>query len=258
MRRTVAIVLIVLGALLLAGSAMALTLNEQKTTTTPEDDIRRVVVENENGDVTMSVGKSTSVQRTERWNFVRPDYSERIEDGTLTIRTDCAEMLMFNNCGVELSLVVPDDVDVATESTNGDVDIQGFQNDTISVATTNGDVRLHNAAVDSVAVTSTNGDLTFEDVTIDVLRARTTNGDVGTALNGRPESVTLTSTNGDIDAELPSGPYDIRTATTNGDVGIDDDLEDDDEADGRISVATTNGDIEIRSHDRSPMAPARG
>lgn len=245
MRRTVAIVLIVLGALLLAGSAMALTLNERSETTRPEDDITRVVIRNENGEISIREGDRTEVKRTERWNFVRPRFRERVRDDTLEIRTDCANMLMFNNCGVDLALVVPEDVDVSTNTTNGDVTVTGLSNDALVLATKNGDVDLTDIRTERLSVSTTNGDFTFEELDADELRATTTNGDIDAALTSGPDTASLLSTNGDIDAELPNGSYDLRTATTNGDVSVDDDLRDDPDSSRRVTVTTTNGDIAL-------------
>ena len=247
MKRTIAILLIVAGAVLLMGSAMAFTLNEETTTTRPDGEITNVVIENENGDVSIRAGERAEVKRTEHWNFVRPDYSEELDDGTLRIRTDCSSVLIFNNCGVELALVVPEDVDVATKSTNGDTIVAGLDSGSIAIATTNGDVDVADTDAEQVTVTSTNGDVTFDDFAVETLRAATTNGDLGVVVRNAPDSVTLNSTNGDINAALPSGDYDIRTATTNGDVTVDDDLDDEEGAERRVVVATTNGDIALNS-----------
>lgn len=245
MKRAVAIVLIVAGAVLLMGSAMAFTLNERTATTEPDGRFSRVVLENENGDVTVRTGDRAQVRRTERWNFDSPEYSEEVEDGTLRIRTDCTSVLVFNNCGVELALVVPGGVDIATKSTNGDTTVTGLDGGSLAIATTNGDVDVTETDGERVTVTSTNGDLTFDDVAAEELRAATTNGDIDVDLRDAPDAITLNSTNGDIDAAVPSGTYDIRTATTNGDVSVADDLGHREGAERSVVVATTNGDIDL-------------
>jgi hypothetical protein len=246
MRRTIALVLIGLGVVLVAGSAFALSANSKTTTAKVSQEIRRVVVENQNGDVTFRPGRETKVTRTEHWNFVRTQYTQTISDGVLTVKAKCPSMLLFNNCSVQLALVVPKTVDVRTTTTNGDIEVRELEGDSLALATTNGDVDITDIHSDSVSATSTNGDLALEELRTKTLRAATTNGDIGVRVARRPDDLRLASTNGDIEAVVPSGSYDITTHTTHGDIDIEG-LEDDSSSGNALSAETTNGDIDIRA-----------
>lgn len=227
MRRTIAVVFIVAGLIVVATAAMALTTNDETKTTPARGTVKRVVVSNDNGDVTVRTGGDASVKRTERWNFVRPSYSQDVSDGTLTVRAKCPNVPL-NNCAVDLVLQVPTKAAVQTRTVNGDVHVDGISGS-------------------PVTVTSTNGDLTLTDLATASLGAETTNGDIDVALGERPDKVDLSSTNGDIDAVLPKGSYDIQTRTTNGDVSVKA-LDDDSSSRRKVSVSTTNGDIALRGN----------
>jgi DUF4097 and DUF4098 domain-containing protein YvlB len=246
MRRTIALVLIGVGILIVVGSVFALNTNSKTTTELVRGKIERVVVETRNGDVTIRPGDDPEVTRTERWNFSRPRYTQDVSDGTLTVKARCPAAV-FNNCSVELALVVPESVDVRTTTRNGDIEISGLDDGSVTVQTANGDVDVTGLASDAVAAATTNGDVTIANVRADSIRAGTTNGEIDVRLAARPDDLRLTSTNGDIEAVLPSGSYDVRTQTNNGDVSVEG-LDDDDSSDNTVTATTTNGDIDIRGN----------
>jgi hypothetical protein len=226
MRRIVALVLIGAGILIAAGSAFAMNANEETATQRAEGRITKVVVENDNGDITVRPGDDAKVKRVERWNYMRPSYSQDVEDGTLIVRARCPGINLFNNCAVTLELTVPEGAEVTSSTTNGDTDVTGINGKRVSVS-------------------STNGDLTLDDLGAEAVRAHTTNGDIDVAIGERPDAIDVSSTNGDIDVSVPKGSYDIRTNTTNGDVSVNG-LEDDSDATSELSASTTNGDIQLR------------
>ncbi len=228
MRRLLSVGLILAGIVIAAGSAFAMSANEKTTNERPRGRITKVILQNDNGDIDVRAGDTTTVKRVERWNFSRPRYSQEVSDGTVTVRARCPKMMFFNNCSVALELTVPEGAEVQSTTTNGDVDVDGIAGRTVSA-------------------TSTNGDLTFDDLGAETIRAHTTNGDVDISLLDKPDDLDVTSTNGDIDVAVPSGSYDIETNTTNGDVSLEG-LADDAEAMRKLSATTTNGDITLSAN----------
>lgn len=111
--------------ILTSGTTWAQTLNSETTTTHVRGAIRMVVVDNENGDVTLRPSAESSVTRTEPWDFVRPTYEQSVSDGVLTVRASCPP-LPVNGCSVDLLVLVPRTAVVQAETVNGEMPVARF------------------------------------------------------------------------------------------------------------------------------------
>ncbi len=230
MRRFVAVAFIVAGISVVAIPVLAASRNNETTTSKVSGTIRRVVVETDSGTISIRPG-TPQVKRIEHWNLTRPTYSQRLEDGTLTVKADCPSSfitLPFNNCAVALALLVQRNVTVKADTANGPVTVKDLTGSTIDASTTNGNVVLTGLGSRSVIAHTTNGNVVLTSVVA-------------------PSGIDASSTNGDIDVAIPKGTYDIRTNTTNGDVSVKG-LEDDSDAKNELSASTTNGDITLRAN----------
>jgi hypothetical protein len=229
-RRIGAIAFVIAGVCAIAIPAFAASRNNETTTSKINGTIKRIVVSTQNGTVSIRPG-TPQVKRVEHWNHTRPRYTQRLEDGTLTVEAECPTRFLtlpFNNCAVDLALLVPRDVTVKAATANGPITVSDLTGSTIDVSSTNGTLTLANLASRSV-------------------EANTSNGNIELTSTSRPASIETSSTNGNIDVAIPKGAYDIRTSTTNGDVSVKG-LEDDPDANDELSASTTNGDIALRAH----------
>ena len=89
----------------------------------PPEEIRRVMIDSEVGDLRVQNGPSLEVRREIRGLEAALNLSERIEGDTLTLTARCLPLLP---CGVDLNLSVPEGVDVVARVGRGDVVASGL------------------------------------------------------------------------------------------------------------------------------------
>ena len=215
---------------MIAVPALAASRNNETTTSKINGTIKRVVVTTQNGFVTVRPG-APEVKRIEHWNHTRPTYSHELKDGTLTVKAECPTRFLtlpFNDCAVDLALLVP-------------------ANAIVKAATVNGPVTLKDLTGSSIETSTANGPVTLAGLRSRSVEAHTSNGDVILTSLVRAAEIDLSSTNGDVAVTTPKGEYDIRTSTTNGDVSVKG-LEDDSDSSSHLEASTTNGDIALRGN----------
>jgi DUF4097 and DUF4098 domain-containing protein YvlB len=153
------------------------------------------------------------------------------------------------HCGANLSLQVPEGVNLDIRAGNGDVYVVPVVN-TLTVRTVNGDVILNSHS--KVRVKTTNGDIVLEGNSAD-FDLRSENGDINLTQSASfSGSGSMTTTNGSlhvsnsetIDAKIHGG-------TGNGNYMIYGPPLSEDQGTGLIRLNTTNGDINI-THNEMP------
>lgn len=223
-----------------------------------------LVVENQNGDVTVSDGATDAIdlEITKRTNFGR----DRLADVTVetdatgdrvTVETVARDLPAGVSVSVDLRLYLPDDVPVERVRTrNGDVRVEDVSGDA-TLATTNG--RVSADGVDGfLTLQSTNGSIETRDVG-GLDGARTTNGSIDVEVPAIRGDTTLQTTNGEVRLAVATDlDAFVDLQTTNGDVGYSGlDLQIDTDrstrlrgtlGDGgsRLVAKTINGDVRLR------------
>jgi len=147
-----------------------------------------------------------------------------VEDRTgerlsLTVESDDNGLLSFGSATqMDLVLVVPEDVSITTESTNGDIDIETRTAESLSAESTNGDIAFSLANPSDIQANTTNGDVSIRlPATAEPsVSFETTNGEVATS-GLEAGSIEADS---EINQTIGNGTHRIRVETTNGDLRI--------------------------------------
>ncbi|WCB94185.1 hypothetical protein DSM104299_02914 [Baekduia alba] len=220
-----------LGLLVLSGVAFGVSESLHRTersravVATP---IHAIMVHSDAGDVDIRAGLTADVvvQRDDAWLVDRPNVSESLKDGVLTITTGCGHLKAVLRCRSNLKIDAPPDVDVKIKTKSGDVDLRGLSG-RADVETDSGDIRTHR----------------LEPVTV---RAMTDAGDVSLDLFGQPARTEAKSDAGDVHVTVPYGPYRVDANASGGNVKVEG-LIRDDLAPQAIDALTNVGDVTVRA-----------
>ena len=119
---------------------------------------------------------------------------------------------------MDLVLVVPDQLSITTESTNGDIDIGSRTAESLNAESTNGDIAFSLANPSDIRANTTNGDVSIRlPATAEPsVSFETTNGEVATS---GLEAGTIEA-DSEINQTIGNGTHRIRVDTTNGDLRI--------------------------------------
>ncbi len=176
---------------------------------------------------------------------------------TVIVRT---QKKKTESISVGFDVTVPTQTSLNAVTTNGKVEASLLTGD-LTAHTTNGNVRFNQVRTDRMDAHTTNGSIACEDVT-GILNAVTTNGSVRVAYAPQADAATdisITTTNGSVVVALPQNysakvvagttngkiksevpvtvQGQISKTSLNGQIGA---------GDGKLSLRTTNGSIEIR------------
>ena len=155
----------------------------------------------------------------------------------------------YDNCGANLSLQVPEGVNLDIRAGNGDVYVVPRLK-TLTVRTVNGNVILNSHS--KVRAKTTNGDIALDGNSAD-FDLRSENGDISLTQSALfAGSGSMTTTNGSLRIHN-SATIDAKIigATSNGNYMIYGPLLFEDQGDGLIRLSTNNGDINI-THNEMP------
>ena len=155
----------------------------------------------------------------------------------------------YDHCGANLSLQVPEGVNLDIRTGNGDVYVVPRAK-TLTVRTVNGDVILNSHS--KVRAKTTNGDIVLDGNSAD-FDLRSENGDISLTQSALfAGSGSMTTTNGSLRVHN-SATIDAKIigATSNGNYMIYGPLLFEDQGAGLIRLSTTNGDINI-THNEMP------
>lgn len=227
-RRWLIIGLLVVGAVIAAGSPVLDVVLRQEGTETFEVDeaVTALDVETRNGPVTVTVGDEVTVVADLRWSLREPDPQVEVDGGVLRIRDGCPlGGWPFGSCQVGVAVTAPADLAAQLVTTNGAISFDGREGD-VDARSTNGRVRGQDLAAVGVV-------------------ARTTNGDIELGFTVVPDAVEATTVNGGIEMAVPEASYEVDADTTNGPVRVE--VPTDPSSTHRIQARTVNGPVTITS-----------
>lgn len=177
------------------------------------------------------------------------------DEGTQTIRFENTyeRFFFFNIFGSfqlpEVIIEVPEDLlmdDIIVETTNGSIQLNGLDLETIDLQTSNGTVIIEDVIAETINVKSTNGKLTAESFETQSLTMETSNGAIE-LLDGIAIDVNLKTSNGAIKIEMlneeAKNGATLVARTSNGKIALDDVYTRD------VSLRTSNGDIDYHNND---------
>lgn len=218
--RIVVVLLLLVVAYFVIGAVFERTSTDVRTI---EDDVRRLEVDLNAGNVIVKASDRDDVRiRTVRtFAFVRPRTSATIREGELHLTATCR---LLGRCSVRYEVDVPRGIDLDLETSAGDVRMSGAT----------GTVRAKTSA----------GDIEGDGMTADKLEARTSAGDIDLAFGQAPDRLELRTSAGDIDVVVPDETYRVNTDTSAGDVDMN--LRSDPDATRVIDAKTSAGDISLR------------
>lgn len=180
------------------------------------------------GSITVVVVDRADISVTTRLTssvWQQPSTSRDIDEGTLSITSDCGRRAIFSVCSVEHQIAVPPDA-LATmrlRATAGAVRVDGYAGD--------------------LEVDTTAGSIVLSDHAGEVARLRTTAGEINVESVTPPRRLEAVTTAGSIDVLVPDEAYAVSADTTVGDVDVD--VRRDPGADRFISVSTTAGSVSV-------------
>jgi hypothetical protein len=194
------------GALAYAASH---TFATTKTDTgTVRESVRRVVVDVDAGDVRLVAGGDrVQVHRRTRYAVRAPKVTQRVRDGVLTLRGDCATVGLLQ-CSTDFTLGLPRGVAAEVHTDVGDVEAAALE--------------------------------------VPELRVTTRVGDVGLDLARPAARVDAHSDVGDVAVAVPAGTYRVDTRTDVGDRAVGG-LVIDDRAARAIGAGADVGDVTVRA-----------
>ncbi len=160
---------------------------------------------------------------------------------------------------IEIELTVPAQVELLeVRSLNGDIGIDGIQNDTVKIKTTRGDVTLSDMYGKKLTVDTASGDCEFSGSSMEMASFRSASGDIVTSDCKVEDFTCVSNAGGDITVEdctmgrlgcvSTSGDVDVThcktekllsVLNTNGDTTVDDCMAE------TLNLVSKNGDIEV-------------
>lgn len=205
------------GVVVLAATLTGCALFESSAQSTDTfADVTEVRLDAGNGSVTIRGAdvSETKVRRDARYTgWDEPEVTHAVEGGVLTLR-GCGD-----NCRIEYDVSVPAGTPVIGTASNGNIVLADLG--TVDVATSNGRVEVDGA---------------------EVVTAESSNGAIEVRLD-RAADITARTSNGPIEVTVPSGGYAVSTETSNGDTEVG--VADDPDAEHRLDLHTSNGDITV-------------
>lgn len=180
-------------------------------------------VRTETGSIDLGDARQLALQvpsadvRVVQGDVASPTYEARVTSGLLDtdfalgrrgsvvqVVADCRAWLS-PGCGVDLTITVPEGLQVDVVGGSGDVEVAGLTAGVVTIRASEGDVDLDGLGVQDLTVT-------------------TGSGDVEATFAEQPFAVKVTTGSGDVDLGLPDGdrPYEVEATSSSGDVeGVD-------------------------------------
>jgi hypothetical protein len=232
-RHVVAGITVVAGGLLLSGCVRFGhdVANDQETI---GERITEVRFANDSGDVRITVGDTTEVRRTVRYDEEKPGKSHRVDDGALIL-----EACPVSDCAIDYEITVPEGTTVSGHADSGSVEVVGVAS--ANVGAESGDVTVRdvdgevNAEVQSgsIELTGIGG----------AVVASAQSGDVTVGVV-TPRRVSVETQSGNIEVTAPEGKYHVTASTESG--SLDNGLGDDPSG-TPIEASAQSGNVTIRA-----------
>ena len=223
-----------LGLLLAAAALLLLTRGDSSDGRRFPASVRRVVLEVDSGNVTVTAREpgEVAVQRHRRWLLRPPTVQARQDGDVLRLAARCPPLSL--SCSVHHLVTLPREVAVSVRTRSGDVTISGPRAD-LEVTTGSGDATVGDVQ-GRVRISSRSGDLSLGLISGELV-ARTGSGDVQLLRDaGRVE---VTTDSGNVIGDALAAP-DFRARSGSGRVQVTFAAPVD-----RVEVTTTSGDVVV-------------
>ena len=232
------------GALALANVAFD---SRSVRTHTIDGTVREIVVTSHSGDVELvPSGGRVVVRETMRYVFEQPTLTRSLDDGVLTLDTDC-DGFGLNNCSTDLRITVPAGVKIRVDADSGDIEGRRVALSDAHVESDSGDVSLELAGSQTLVWAHTDsGSVEVTAADVQAIDAETDSGDVTVDAAGTVRRIVAHTDSGDAEVRVPPGDYAIDAATDSGEVDIDRAISRNDRATRSIDAETDSGDVDIR------------
>jgi hypothetical protein len=231
-KHVVAGVAVVAGGLLLTGCERLGTTFED--TEAVGQDITELRFANDSGDVTVSTGDKTEIERTVHYNGDKPGETHRVDGDALIIR-ECP----VEDCTIDYRITVPEGTKVSGRVESGTVEVTGAAS--ANIQSESGDITARDIAGE-VNASAQSGDLELTGVGGAVV-ADAQSGGVTVGLTAA-QSVLVETQSGDIDVTVPSAKYHVKAATQSGDVSNE---VGDDPSGHKIELSAQSGNVNVRA-----------
>lgn len=187
-----------------------------------------------------------------RYRGGAPQAVYRLDGTVLTLHTSCGTY-----CSVSFDVDAPVGVRITGENGSGPLDLSGVSD--VDVRTGSGRITVKGASGPVTArsnsgpihlygvhgaltAESSSGPVDADGVSSPQARIRTSSGDVNVGLD-TPGSVSAESSSGDVRVAVPDGAYRVRTESSTG--RVDSHLDDAPDAEHRIELRSSSGDIAL-------------
>ena len=261
------ILLLVIGGILVVGLvgaglmvARSIDPEAENQSTTYDEPIARLLMENPSGNITVvaTEGDTVQVDRTVKWVGDKPNSNEEVLDGDLIITAEgCGNRMWITRCEIDYRIEVPSTVEIDIRTHSGDVDITGTTA-AIDATASSGDITVTDAR-GRIGLTTYSGDVTVSGVDSPEVTADVSSGDV--EVSGTVDVLTLTAASGEITGtdlvaptvslEVSSGaidlgfaeaPRDVRATSSSGSIDI---VVPDDGTTYLVDASVTSGSREV-------------
>lgn len=220
------------------------------TSTFDAADVRSLLVENDNGRVTVVAGDASgdativvTADVDDGWRAT--EVSAVVVDGVLQVRGGCP-FLGSPWCNVDFTVSVPAELPVTVRGSDGSIRVSGVTAD-LDVSVGNGSIELDDVAA-SLRAASDNGRITGRRLTSPTVDASTDNGSIMLSFLDPPRSVRARSANGSLDVVVPDDVgYRVDARSDNG--SADTTVRTDPSSEYVIDVASDNGSVRVRPPD---------
>jgi len=231
------VVTILLVALAVGGFALVSHLAKDVRTETGSIDLgdaRQLALQVPSADVRIVQGDVASPTYEARVTsgLLDTDFALQRGSDAVQVVADCRAWLS-PGCGVDLTVTVPEGLQVDVVGGSGDVEVSGLAAGVVTIRSGEGDVDLDGLGVQDLTVV-------------------TGGGDVDATFAEQPFAVKVTTGSGDVDLGLPDGdrPYEVEATSSSGDVegaGAGSAADDGDVQEGArlVLVRSDSGDVEI-------------
>ena len=208
------------------------------------DEVRSIDIANENGFVHVTGADTDEIVVTAEISdgWTSTDVGMHVVDGVLEVRGSCS-VLGNPWCSSDFTVVVPADLPVRVDASNGSVEASGLHG-SVDLDTDNGHIEFADVS-GTIKVTNDNGRIVGRRIGASTVAASTDNGRIELTFAEPPDDVRARSRNGRIEVAVPDDEviYRVELATGNGSQHIG--VRTDPASPHTIDLATRNGSVSV-------------
>jgi hypothetical protein len=236
-RTTIAVGGVAIGAIALSGCGV-LPAHEVNDKATLTDTVKSVHLDVPSGSVALrgeAGATAVTIEREIRFWGTKRDVGESytISGDELVLR-GCGR-----NCTVDYTILLPADVDVSGQTSNGEIELTAVNN--VDVSTSNGAISLEEVT-GRIKATTDNGAIEASELRSSGITAKTENGRIELELE-TAQNVRASASNGSITVRVPTGSFAVSAETDIGSKNIE--IAHDPQGSFALDLATSTGSITV-------------